>query len=158
MGAAGVVALVVVPLAVWNLEGEVRQTLDRSRQREQAAAAITARVPAGARALLSPQIAPRIAYAGVDASTGWAALLGEVEEGGARPGLDPLLKDGSGQLFISTRAFELTPAQSEFLGATELDLWARLRSCCRATPVVAFATDVGPETLFRLELRRRDGG
>jgi hypothetical protein len=144
--------LLALCLGAWNLEGEVGATADRARQREAVARTVAAEVPPTARVLLSPQLAPRAAYEGARAETGWAALLGQVDDEGApRPGLRSYLEAEPGPVFASSRAFALTPAQAEYLGADEAELWNELRRCCGLRAVAELAGDAGPETLYRIE-------
>jgi len=144
-------AVLVVMLASWNAWTGVRGARGLAAGRRAAAETIAKRTPEGAYLLLSAVTAPRVAYLGLDASTGWGALVAAVHDGAARPGLLAVLRRHEGQrLFVSSAAFRLSPPQVAYLGTTEEDLWRALRDCCAPQPVASFHAGDDPETLYEL--------
>lgn len=147
-----VTAGIVGSLALWNLTTAVLPSLERSQSRASAAHVIVEASPRDARLLLSPVVVPRVAYEGLEAQTGWGALLFAVQDGARKPGLNEVLVAASQRpLLVSTKAFELTPGQTQFLGATPDEIWSHFHTRCLVSSIADFETDLGSEELYLIQ-------
>jgi hypothetical protein len=152
-------AVAIAPIAIlgiWNVVMGVGPTMQLSNQRERAAETITEVAPQDSRLILSPSVMPFVAYAGLDAKTGWGALLettGSRPSPGAAAPLVDALTGGNDPLLISSRSFDLLPTQESLFRVTESQLWQAFRSCCEFESIARFDTERGVETLYRVTPR-----
>jgi hypothetical protein len=142
----------IAAVLVWNDATGVRAVQRRTRDVRSAAAEIGATLPAGAHLLTDAGLAPRAAWAHAGSETGWSALRRAVRAGAERPGLTAVVQH-SGELWVTSGAFNLTPAQARFLGADAASLWPALYRCCVVRAVAAIRRNGRTDTLY--VVRRR---